>query len=305
MKSVYDIDQIKRALDEVERTNDGKGLMGGQTEYGVEAGRRAREIRDTLKEISPDYSTALETATDTIGRVKGVEFGSKLLRSNTTREQVRDFVKTATGGEIKAVRVGLRSQIDETLANVRAVASDQNIDARAAAKAFSDISSPATRQKMALVLGDEWPALQTQLDQAGAALGLRARTSANSATFGRGASDQAITEEVTPSALRSGKPIQAVRDAIASAMGASPEAVRRARDDVKGEIAALLTRQGGNAPQNAVDTIMRALAKNPVNQNAGNSVRKAIEAMLLGNAGNITGSMQERLMPQIRGAQGR
>jgi hypothetical protein len=48
-------------------------------------------------------------------------------------------------------------------------------------------------------------------------------------------------------------------------MGASPDALRRSRDDVKGEIATLLTRQGGGAPQQAIDAIARALAQNPVN----------------------------------------
>jgi hypothetical protein len=304
MKSIYDIDQIKRTLDEVQRTNDGHGLMGGQTEYGVEAGKRAREIRDLLAEISPEYKDALAAGADTISRVNNVEFGSKILRPTTTRESIAEMVSGATGGENKALRQGLRSQIDETLANVRAVASDQNIDARAASKAFSEMSSPAAREKMALVLGDDWPALEKQLDQAGAALGLRARTSANSATFGRGAADQAITEAVTPGALRRGQPIQAIKDTAATMMGASPEAVRRSRDEVKGEIAALLTRQGG-APQQTVDAVLRALSANPINTRAGSSTKKLIEALLLGNSGNITGSVQEMSVPQIRGMQGR
>lgn len=304
MKSVYDIDQIKRTLDEVKRTNDGQGLMGGQTEYGVEAGKRAKEIRDLLAEISPDYKDALAKGADTISRVQNVEFGATILRPQTTREAVRDMISGATGGENAALRQGLRSQIDETLANVKAVASDQNIDARAAAKAFSDLSSPAAREKMAMVLGDSWPALEKQLDQAGAALGLRARTSANSATFGRGAAESAIADEIMPSALRRGQPMQALKDTAATMMGASPEAVRRARDDVKGEIAALLTRQNG-APQQTIETVLRALAKNPVNPNSGNSTRRMIEALLLGNTGNVTGAMQEKLLPQIRNMQGR
>jgi len=304
MKSVYDVDQIKRTLDEVQRTNDGQGLMGGQTEYGVEAGKRAREIRDLLGDISPEYKDALAAGADTISRVKNIEFGSTILRPQTTREAVSEMIKGATGGENKALRQGLRSQIDETLANVRAVASDQNIDARAASKAFSDISSPAAREKMSMVLGDDWPALKNQLDQAGAALGLRARTSANSATFGRGAAESSIIEEITPGALRRGQPVQAAKDTFATMMGASPEAVRRSRDNVKGEIAALLTRQDG-APQEMIDSILKALNDNPMNANAGSGTRKAIEALLLGNTGNITGSMQEKIMPQVRKMQAR
>lgn len=304
MKSVYDIDQIKRTLDEIKRTNDGQGLMGGQTEYGVEAGKRAKEIRDLLAQISPEYEEALAKGADTISRVQNIEFGATVLRPQTTREAVREMIEGATRGENAALRQGLRSQIDETLANVKAVASDQNIDARAAAKAFSDLSSPAAREKMSMILGDSWPALERQLDQAGAALGLRARTSANSATFGRGAAEAAISDEIMPSALRRGQPLQAMKDTAATMMGASPDAVRRARDDVKGEIAAILTRQGG-APQQSIDEILRILSANPVNTNAGSGTRQAIEAMLLGNTGNITGSVQERMLPQIRNTRGR
>lgn len=300
MKSVYDVDQIKRTLDEVNRTNDGKGLMGGQTEYGVEAGKRAREIRDLLAEISPQYKDALAAGTDTISRVKGVEFGSTILRPQTTREIVADMVKGATGGELKAVRQGIRSQIDETLANVRAVASDQNIDARAASKAFSDLSSPAAREKMAMVLGDDWEPLRVQLDQAGAALGLRARTSANSATFGRGASEELIKDEVAPNIFQTGNPFRSAADIGKMLTGASPTAIRRISNDVKGEIASILTRQGNGAPQQAVSAIVNALSKNPINTDAGKGVRRVIEALLLGNTGAASSGLQAQLLPQPR-----
>jgi hypothetical protein len=292
-QTVYDIDQIKRALDEIRRTNDGKGLMGGQTEYGVEAGKRAKEMRDLLAQISPDYKTALATSADTISRVEAIKTGALIMSPTTTREAVADAIKDATGGELAAMKIGLRSQIDEVLANVRAVASDQNIDARAVGKAFSDFSSPAAREKMALVLGNDWPALKAELDKAGVALGLRARTSANSATFGRGAAEAKIMEEVTPGALRRGEPVQAAKNLIASALGASPDAVRRLRDDVKGEIASVLTRQG-NAGQ-SIDAILAALAGNPINPAAGSRVRKIAETLLLGNVGNVSSGWQELL----------
>lgn len=292
-QTVYDIDQIKRALDEIKRTNDGKGLMGGQTEYGVEAGKRAKEMRDLLAEISPDYKTALETSADTISRVEAIKTGTTLLSPSTPREVVAEAVKDASGGELAAMKLGIRSQIDEVLANVRAVASDQNVDARAAAKAFSDLSSPAAREKMAMVLGDAWPALQAELDKAGVALGLRARTSANSATFGRGAADAAITDEVTPGALRTGKPVQAVKNLIASAMGASPDAIRRMRDEVKGELASALTQQG--SAEEKLNAVLAVLSKNPTNPAAGKGTRAMIEALLFGNAGNLSSGVQNRL----------
>lgn len=281
MQSIRDVDQIKRTLDEVQRTNAGQGMMGGQTEYGVEAGKRAREIRDLLMEISPAYKDALAAGADTISRVKGVEFGSTILRKETTRETVADMVKNSTPGEMTAIRQGLRSQIDETLANVRAVASDQNVDARAASAAWSNMSSPAARSKMQMLLGDAWPKLEKQLDEAGAAIGLRANTSANSATAGRQFAKEAVDAVNAPGALRRGEVIKAGRNLIGGVMGGSPEAIARASADTRSELADILTRQGGTVPQN-LNTILKALMDNPQNLNAGKTLEQIVRMAGMG-----------------------
>ena len=281
MQSIRDVDQIKRALDEVNRTNAGQGLMGGQTEYGVEAGKRAREIRDLLTEISPEYKDALAAGADTISRTQGVEFGATVLRPQTTRETVADMVRNSTPGEMTAIRQGLRSQIDETLANVRAVASDQNIDARAASTAWSNMSSPAARSKMQLLLGDAWPKLEKQLDEAGAAIGLRANTSANSATAGRQFAKEAVDAVNAPGALRRGEVIKAGRNLIGGVTGGSPDAIARASADTRSELADVLTRQGGTAPQN-LSAILKALMDNPQNLNAGKTLEQIVRMAGMG-----------------------
>jgi hypothetical protein len=281
MQSIRDVDQIKRALDEVNRTNAGQGLMGGQTEYGVEAGKRAREIRDLLTEISPEYKDALAAGADTISRTKGVEFGATVLRPQTTRETVADMVKNSTPGEMTAIRQGLRSQIDETLANVRAVASDQNVDARAASTAWSNMSSPAARSKMQLLLGDAWPKLEKQLDEAGAAIGLRANTSANSATAGRQFAKEAVDAVNAPGALRRGEVIKAGRNLIGGVTGGSPDAIARASADTRSELADVLTRQGGTAPQ-SLNAILKALIDNPQNLDAGKTLEQIVRMAGMG-----------------------
>lgn len=286
-------DYIKQGLDMMAETGEGAGALGGQTRLGSAYQGLAREVRDAVGDLVPEYKAALSVASDAISERKAVEFGSKLLRTSTTPEMAREALDGAAPAEIAAMKQGVRSQISNVLGDVRKVASDQNLDARAVSKAFSDLSSENAQSKMAMLMGDGWPALKAELDKAGVALGLRARTSANSATFGRGASEAAITEEVTPGALRQGQPLQAVKNAIASMLGASPDAVRRMRDDVKGEIASLLTRQGGGGQ--AIDSITAALARNPTNPNAGQSTRKLIEAMLLGNTGNLSSGVQNRL----------
>ena len=291
-------DYIKQGLDMLAETGDGAGALGGQTRLGSAYQGLAREVRDAVSDLVPEYKAALSVASDAISERNAVEFGSKLLRTATTPEMAKEAIDGATSAELAAMRKGVRSQIQNVLGDVRKVASDQNLDARAVSKAFGDLSSENAQSKMAMLMGNDWPALKAELDKAGVALGLRARTSANSATFGRGAAEAAIVDEITPGALRSGKPLQAIKNFMASAMGASPDAIRRMRDEVKGELADVLTRQGG--ADQAIDSILAALAGNPTNPLAGTIPRTMLETLLLGNTGNASSGVQSLL-----GLQGR
>ena len=285
MPDVRQWDYIKRALDQAASTGDGQGALGGQTPMGNAYQGLAKTIRNSLKAAVPEYGVALETAADAISRVKGIEFGSKLLQSGTTRESVADFIDGATGPEMAAIRQGTRSQIDEILANVRAVASDQNIDARQAQSALASMSSPAAREKLRMILGDAWPALEKKLDESAAALGLRARVATNSATMGRTAFDNALNDAIDPTLRRAG-PIGAAREIGATALGASKTAVNRLRADAKGGIADILTRQG-QGPQ-ILQLLETLSANNAVSPQAGTALAQLLRASLLGNSGNLS-----------------
>lgn len=286
-------DYIKQGLDMMAETGEGAGALGGQTRLGSAYQGLARDVRDAVSDLVPEYKAALSVASDAISERKAVEFGSKLLRTTTTPEMAREAMDGATAAELAAMRQGVRSQIQNVLGDVRKVASDQNLDARAVSRAFSDLSSENAQAKLAMLLGNDWPALKAELDKAGVALGLRARTSANSATFGRGAAETAIMDEITPGALRRGQPLQAAKNFVAGALGASPDAIRRMRDEVKGELASVLTRQGG--ADQAINSILAVLAGNPTNPLAGVGARRLVEAILLGNTGNVSSATLERL----------
>ena len=76
-------------------------------------------------------------------------------------------------------------------------------------------------------------------------------------------------------------------------MNANPDAIKRMGRDVQGEIADLLTREG-QGPQ-AVDAIVNALTKNPVNTAAGRATRKVIEALMFGQVGRSSEAGLEKL----------
>lgn len=294
MQTVEDVDMIKRQLDAIVDTNEGQGKLGGLTPYGLFARDRAVAIRDALKEAAPGYGKALETAADPIRRRQAVEFGSRLLNPRTTTEEAMQEIARATGGERTAMRAGLRAQIDETLGNVRAVASDSNIEPRQAMQALRELSSPNAQRKMEALYGSDWQPIKEQIDRASAALGLRAGTSANSATASRLLADREITDEVTPGALRQGKPLEALKNFAGGITGASPEAIARSRDEVKSEIADLLTRQGG-APQQVINQVVQALMANPSNPATGNGIRDVVTALGLTAVPGLTERLQRTL----------
>lgn len=284
MPNVMQLDYIKRAFDSL--AEDGKDpLTGRLSSEGAFASRIARDIREATKEATRDgagrspYEDALSSAASDIRQRGAMRTGATLLRPQTTVEEAAEAIGDATEAELRAMRQGVMGQIDHVLGNVRAVSSDQNIDARQAMQALRELSSPNSQRKLEGLFGSDWPGVRQSIDRASAALGLRANTSANSATASRQMVDREITESVTPGALRRGKPLDAAKEFIGGITGASPEAIARTRDEVKAEIAELLTRQGG-APQEVIDAVSRALRANPSNPRAGDTLRQI--ATLLG-----------------------
>lgn len=286
-------DYIKQALDGLAESGDGAGALGGQTRLGSAYQGLAKEVRDAVAAIVPEYKTALDTASDAITRRKSVQFGADMLSPRVTTDEALAGIADATGAQKAAMREGLRAQVDEIIGNVKAVGSDQNIDAREALKAFTELSSSNVQRKMEALFGDSWPGIKKSLDEAGAALGLRARTALGSQTNPRGVVQDAITDAVTPGALARGKPLPAIGDAWASMFNANPTAIKRMGRDVQGEIADLLTRPGMG--QRAVDVIMGSLARNPVNLGAGTGARSIAEVLGLGAVIPATESATKRL----------
>ena len=275
MKTVQDIDQIKRALDEIERTNDGLGLMGGKTEYGMEAGKRAREIRDKLAEISPVYKRALAEASDTISRVKGVELGAKLLNRNTTREEVAEFLARATKGEKVAAMQGLRQQIDEAMSNVTPALSRVDFTnaesvaaAEGAVKFIKEMAQGANIEKVSALVGKGRARVMFQaLDEAATQFQLRLNVARNSATASRLAGQEAVKEITAPGALGSlmqGEPGQAMRRIVQTLSGQTSARQMADRQAIYAEIAQALTQQRGPQAQQALSVIQAAMQGQPI-----------------------------------------
>lgn len=298
MKTVGDIDQIKRALDDVARKET--DISGKITDYGMSARNRATALRDALIEAAPGYDDALALGKDTIRRTEAVETGAKLLSPSTTKEKAAMALKGMTEAERSAVKQGVRSRIQDTLDNVRAVPSDPNIDARQAVKAWSDLTTPAAKAKMKMLLGDEWAKLEPALDQAGQALGLRARTAANSRTSSRLSTDAMLKDMSDPGAFRSGDWIDGwstftapVKGAWKATARATPAAVQKSSARTRANLAEILTRPGSTGLLDAIEAIRM---QNTVPADSGALIEYLGRIGMLGGVG----ASSQGLLGQLR-----
>ena len=295
MPDVRQWDYIKRALDQAAASGEGQGALGSQTPMGRAYQGLARTIRDTVADAVPEYRTALDTAADAIGQVQGVKFGAQMMRPGVTREEVADFLKGATGAERAAIKQGVRQQIDDTIANVRAVATDPNIDARQAYKAMTDMSSPSARAKLEMLLGDEWPAVRQALDDTAQALGLRARVATNSRTFGRQQFGQMLDDSLEPGAIAKGEPVKSAKTVWQGITGSTPAQIQRAKGAVRNELADVLTRPNALATLNALEAARTAF---PILPGAGRGVTNALAGLGAGAAPTLGNALRMQLFQQ-------
>ncbi|MTH33066.1 hypothetical protein GL279_00440 [Paracoccus limosus] len=286
-------DYIKQALDGLAESGDGAGALGGQTRMGSAYQGLARDIRRNLGQAVPEYDYAVNTAGDIIGQVKAIKTGETLLSPGVTRAEAEAALDGMSQAELAAVKRGLRQSIDDQVANVRAVASDPNMDAREAYKSYTMLTSRASQDKMQLLLGKDWGAVKAALDDTAQALGLRARVATNSRTFGRQQFGQMLDDSMEPGALARGEPIGTAKSVWQRFTGSTPAQIQRAKGSVRNELADVLTRPNALATLNALENARAAF---PILPGAGTGVTNALNALGIGAVPAALPELRNRLL---------
>lgn len=281
LPDVRQLDYITRGLNQVSKLEAGKGGFGGQTPIGAGYQNLSREIRSTLREAVPEYGHALDTAADPLSRSQAVEFGSKLLGKGVTRDAVVQELKGSTAAERAAMAQGVRSQIDDQMANVERALTDPNMDAREAVAGLKLLSSRSAREKVAHIIGDDAAAqLFGDVDRAATAFDLRAAIANNTKTFTRQSLDEGINASIAPNALQlaaSVKPMQAVQRVAETVTGQNPAQVNAAKQEVYAQIADLLTRPAAQATQ-AFNAMTDSAAQQALNQVRADQIRRIVSS---------------------------
>jgi hypothetical protein len=299
MPDVRQIDYITRALNDLAEAGEGQGALGGQNAVGRAYQNLSREIRDNLRELVPEYGTALETAADPIRRSQAVKFGAKLLSSGTTRDDASEMIKGMTKPEREALAQGVRSNIDDAMANVTRTITDGDVPAREAIKTLKDLSSRSSREKLSLALGEEQSGrLFDEVDRIAQSFDIRASVADNSATFARQNMNERLNDYAQPDtafvAAQKFEPLNAGKRIVQSLTGQTPEAARRRGDDMAAEIARLLTQQGG-AGQAVYSAIQNVGKTDKATQLMMDRILRALSGPQLSYP---TATQQERLLPR-------
>ena len=152
-------DYITRAL------NDLSIGAGRRTDIGGRYRKLSREIRNTVKEEVPAYGTAVSAGQQNILRDQAVDYGYKLLDPAVTREEIRNLrdaiedTKTDLPENLRVSAVqteqGLRSRLDEIVANARSSISRPDTAVNALTTLDTLLSSDATRVKLVDAIGKD------------------------------------------------------------------------------------------------------------------------------------------------------
>lgn len=191
--NVEQLDKLKQALGTV--AAEKVDQFGRPTAAGARAGRLAKLLRDTLVDAVPEYGQAVKLGGDKLAEDRALTLGTKLLSPGVSREAVAEATKNLSDAERKQLMLGVRQQIDDTMANVNAALTDGNMDAREATKALKMMSTRAARWKVSRAIGQENAAkLFKELDRTQAALELKASVATNSKTFARTTINDAVKD---------------------------------------------------------------------------------------------------------------
>ena len=253
------IDYITRALrNTAEGTRDVRGVVSDE---GRILGNLARSIRDDVKDLNPAYRTALEEASGSLGRENAVRMGNDIISDSMGRDDLAEALRTTSGrGEINEVMQGLRTAIDDKMAEARAVLSDPNMDAREAINAVKALSSRKTRDKISMLLEaygrpDAAEQIFDTLDKMGQSLSVRANIGRNSKTAVRQALNENQKVIQRGGAMRRvgrGEPINAVREGLQAMTGQRDIDMQALGERLNEQLADVMTGQRGQA---AIDTL--------------------------------------------------
>lgn len=152
MPNTMQVDYITRALNDMAKSGEGAGAMGGQTQLGSAYQGLARDLRTSLRQAVPDYGTAVDGAGRYIKQNNAFDSGTDFIKLITNKKadptDVSNQLRMFTRRDGKQYSPKERATFSEGIANFI----KENPDT--AAKIFAQGDS-TTMQRMQTALGSQ------------------------------------------------------------------------------------------------------------------------------------------------------
>ena len=289
MPNMTQLNELKIALQEM-----AQDMVNPRTGQMTPEGRRyqkiAGELRGALTEANPIYGRAVDLGGEKIQEENAFMLGLDILKDKTTREQAQRGLSGITEAQRDLVKRGARSNIDETLANVKAAMdAGGETEIAEARKLLRNLSSRANRDKLQMLLSpEEYAEFERTLMQAYMAMDLRASTARGSQTAIRQQVQGDIEQATSGGVLRNiqqGKPAMATQDIIKALTGATDEFTVQQRQAVYADLARVLVGRQGKDAQAALNYIQQAVENGKIDQK-----RAAFVANVINRVSIPTGS---------------
>lgn len=289
LPDVRQIDYITRALNNVSPT--------AAPEDKNSARNLASKIRKALDQLVPEYRTARDLAGDVISIRDALDLGTGAFKSGTTRYDLSKALETMSASEKTALKQGVRSYIDEIMANAKVSLTDPDQDAREVIKPLKDMTSRAGREKLGIILGDEAKEFIRQLDEIYSVMSMRAGVAQQSKTAIRDMAKEAAKDRMddTMGKLMGERgPVTGALEALRRQAFEAPSDQRRF-EMLMGEIAQPLVRQ---ADLTDLMRQMQGLQKAAPQLQRGRDIYEAGKRMGTYGAIGLTPAMQTLLGPR-------
>ena len=192
--NVMQIDYVTRALNNVSPT--------AAPEDKNAARNLASKIRKSLDNQIPEYEVARATAGDVISIREAIDLGTNVFTKKVTRYDLEKAFSDMGGAEKRGLRQGVRSYIDELMANAKASLTDPNQDARELIAPIKNLMSRSSREKIETILGkDAAKEFNRQLDEVYSVMNMRAGVAQQTKTAVRQMAKETAEDATDPSLL--------------------------------------------------------------------------------------------------------
>lgn len=263
MPNVQQLDYIKRAFGKLgnDATDD---ITGKVSSDGVRFNTIAAKLRAAIGDAVPLYNDAVKLGGDKIMEDKALKLGGELLSGKTKRETVK-YLAEASVDERAAASQGVRNQIEDTLANVKASLSNPDVDIKEAQKLLTDLSSKANLEKLGFIIGpDSVSKMVEKLEMVRRALTLQQAVAKNSATAGRislqGVAD-AQMKSGPKNAVMKGDPFAIYSETVKLATGSDAKSQAMRSSNMYGDVIKALTEMRGEEAVAALKLMDQAIKK--------------------------------------------